>query len=94
MVTVALRPSERAGLEQGVRAEKVAHGELDLVVGVVALQRRRVVEVEQVVATLLEHDDRPAGRGQDVGGGAAARTRADDDGVGARAHGWLTSSSV
>ena len=48
------------GSSERVGAEEVAAGELDLVVRHVAERRERRLEVEQVVAALLEHDHRPA----------------------------------
>ena len=91
-VAVGLAAAEGAGFEEGVGPEEVADGELQLVVGVVRLAVRWVVEIEQMVAPLLEDDNRPAGGREDVGDGTAAGARADDDGVGA--YGPLTSSSV
>ena len=96
MVAVGVGPPERPRLEERVGAEEVAAGELDLVVGEVALQLVRRLQVEQVIAPLLEHDDAPAGGGEHVGRGGATGTAADDDRVGvvtARVHGSDTSSS-
>jgi hypothetical protein len=94
-VAVGVAQAERAGLEEGVRPEEVADHELDLVVGVVAEELRRVVEVDEVVAALLEEAHRPAGLGQHVGDRGASGAGSDDDGVEVgRAHGRLTSSSV
>ncbi len=94
-VAVGVAAAERAGLDQRVGPEEVALGELDLVVGELALQAVRRLEVEEVVAALLQDDDRPPGGGEDVGDGRAAGTAADDDGVGVEvSHRLVTSSSV
>ena len=94
-VAVGLGAAERPGLDQRVRAQEVALGELDLVVGELTLQPVRRVQVEEVVATLLQDHHRPARGGEDVGEGRPARPAPDDDGVGV--HGQppvITSSSV
>ena len=88
---------ERAGLGDRVGAEEVALDELHLVVRVVAERPERRLEIEEVVPTLLEDDDRPPRCGEDVGDRRAGRTGADDDGVAVeavRVHGPLTSASV
>src|SRR5207302_3450502 len=71
--------------------------ELDLVVGEVALEGMGRLEIQQVVAALLEDNDTPARRRQDVCGGGAPGSAPDDDSVGvqvAPAHGCDTSASV
>ena len=69
----AARAPERAGLEERVGAEEVALDELDLVVGEVAERAERRLELEEVVAALLEHDHRPARGGEHVGHGRPGR---------------------
>ena len=97
MVAVVLGPPKGPWLEERVRTEEVPARELDLVVGEVPPESVRRLEVEQVVAPLLQHDDAPAGGGEDVGGRGPARSTANDDGVGvavAALHGSDTSASV
>ena len=83
-----------AGLDQGVGAEQVAVDELDLVVGQVAERLVGRVQVEQVVAALLQHDHRPARLGQHLGHGRARRPRSHDHGIAVEVGhvGWVTSS--
>ena len=92
VLALVRRATEGPRLDEWVRPEEVARHELDLVVGVVARGSRQVVGIEQMVASLLHDDDRPAGPGQDLGGRRAAGAGADDDGAGT--HGWDTSASL
>ncbi len=52
----------------------------------------RVVEVDQMVATLLEDHDRPTRGSENVGDGRTSGSGADDDGV--DGHALSTSASV
>ena len=81
-VVVVVGVAERARFEQGIGSEEVPGRELDLVVAHVPEGPERRLELEQVVAALLEHDHRPPGLGEDMGRGGAARTRPDDHHVG------------
>ena len=92
-VAVRFRQAERARLEEGIGTEEVALGELDLIVRVVAEQPVRVVEVDEVVATPLEHAHRPTRGGEHVGRGRTPRPRPDDDGVELGHQASATSSS-
>ena len=80
-LAVAGRSAVGAWLEARVGAEQVAARQSDLVVGEVAQRLVRCLEVDQVVAALLQDDHRPPGGREHLGGGRPARTRADDDGV-------------
>ena len=80
-VAVRIGPAERAGLEPRVRAEEVPPHELQLVVGDVAERAERRVERQQMVAALLEHQHRPARRGEHVGRGGPRGPGPDDDGI-------------
>ena len=86
------RAPEGARLDEGIGPEEVAGDELDLVVGVVARGLRRVVAVEEVVTPLLHDHHRPAGAGQHLGRGRAARSGPDDHRVGG--HGCDTWASL
>ncbi len=78
-IAVGVGVPVRARLEQGVGAEEVPRVELQLVVADVPEWAERRVEREQVVPTLLEHQDALAGRGEHLGDGRAGGPRADDD---------------
>ena len=80
-VAVVVVVAVGARLEQRVRPEEVAAGELHLVVAHVPERTERRVEREEVVAALLEHDHRPTGLGEHVGRGRAAGPGADDHDV-------------
>src|SRR5205823_2699128 len=91
-LALVLVAPERARLGDRIGSEEVAGHELDLVVRIVGAQAGRVVEVDEVVASLLEDDDRPAGGCEHVGRRTAAGPGTDDDGV--DGYGPLTSASV
>ena len=67
-----------ARLDQRVGPQEVAEHELDLVVAHVTERAERRVEREEVVAPLLEHDDRPARGGQHLGRGRTRGPGPDD----------------
>ena len=76
--SASLRMTVRARLEERIGPEEVPAEELDLVVRHVPERTVGLVEREQVVAALLQHDHRPAGRGEHVGRGRAGGAGADD----------------
>ena len=77
-----------------VGSEEVTVPVLDLVVGELVEELRRLLEIHEVVLAAFEDEDRPARRSQRVGGRGTSGSGADDDGVEVTAHGSLTSSSV
>ena len=80
-VAVGFSPAVGARLEQGIGTEEVPELELQLVVADVPERPVRLVEREEVVRALLEHDDRPPALGEHLGRGRSRGARADDDRV-------------
>ncbi len=80
-VAVAFVAPVAAWFEERVGTEEVPAQRLDLVVRDVAQAGERLLERQEMVAPLLEHDHRPARAREHVGRGRPRGPRADDDGV-------------
>ena len=78
-LAVAVVAAKGSRLEKRVGSEEVAVHELQLVVRVVALGRVRRLELDEVVAALLENDAVPPGGGDRLGERRPAGPGADDD---------------
>ena len=73
VITLFLAGTKGLRLDQRVRAQEMTVDELDLVVGIVREKPVGRREVDQMVTTLLEYDDRPARLGQNVRNGRSCR---------------------